>query len=1536
MVQIVAAQAERTLSSGRQDSNAHLTDLTYVPGKFPGSAATLALLLLVAARRHCLQMVQIVAAQAERTLSSGRQDSNAHLTDLTYVPGKFPGLVDTRPSRIFEFSIGNVTHDGDDEDPTLNASIGGSCGCRAEWEALCNATQQARSGAACVSCARACEGLLLWQMSSAMSPVVAGMAPSLSLVSGWVIARAWRANTATMLGRDFKTVWSVEPRSVATGIYSRAPDNGTVYNSSRNVGYPMLPMSNGLARNDRAPRWTQPYWNVVRQTVMNSCGVAMWTPHGELLATLFVDLAMDVSKALFLNLTIDSPVPVLAVMAQSSGAVVAAPGRTEDALWGSCLNHLCNVFNLSSDMEKVALMDLGYSQYVDVVIGGRDYIVFAQSLKLGWKLWFFCLRSDAFPKSEDNTAMVVSVSVVIPLAVLCSAFAAALVALHRRMQKRVHELEATLGSVASVNVIGTPAEDAIKMLLEVQKKARMPQELKGDLNRVVALIATNKLFKADSNLREKLQEFHLETEVNDFLVNVLATETQRHTGERMGETQSSRQMSGLITFRVCQELDAVATVREAGDITSWNFDVECIRIPTGATLLEVVGMAILESDGLISELGLDYRYVQTFLRSIEALYRDNPYHNARHAADVAQATYALVKGCTTAQFTPLERLAAVVAAVIHDVGHPGVNNAFLQSTMDALHVRYNGASVLESMHSAEGMRVLLGDECNFVRGKLPQADVVELHRTVASMVLATDMSRHLEFTSQLLMLQLILKAADVSNSSRRWEVCSRWARRVMEEFGQQGDQERERGLTVSAFMDRGTQDIGRCQTAFIKYVMLPMADIVAKISPVIGRHIELSWMEVIVLKATSTVDETYTGLTQMVQVVAAQAESLLSEGQQDMNVRLADLTYISGLYPGLVNTESDRMFEFSIGNVTHNDNDMEDPTLNASIGGSCGCRAQWEALCNATEQARNGTDMLGRDAKAVWSVESYSVATDIYSRAPLNQTVYNSSRDSQYPVLYMSDGLARYDRTARWSQPYWNAARKRVMNGCGVAIWAPDGELLGTLFVDLAMNVSKTLFLNLTINSRVPVLSVMAQSSGAVVATLDSTETELWGTCPDHLCNVFNLSADMERVARMDLGSSEYVDVAIGGRDYIVFAQNLRLGWKLWFFCLRSDAFPSSAAFIVLHRTMQKRVRDLEATLGSVASVNVIGTPAEDAIKVLLEVQKKAKMPHELKGDLNKVVALIATNKMFKADSNLREKLQEFLQKVGSIASWDFDIESIVVPPDATLLEVVGMAILESDGLITELGLDYRYVQTFLRSIEAQYRDNPYHNARHAADVAQATYALVKGCTAAQFTPLERLAAVVAAVIHDVGHPGVNNAFLQSTMDALHVRYNGVSVLESMHSAEGMRVLLSDECNFVRGKLPQADVVELHRTVASMVLATDMSRHLEFTSQLLILQLILKAADVSNSSRRWEVCARWARRVMEEFGQQGDQERERGLTVSAFMDRGTQDIGRCQTAFIKYVMLPMADIVAKISPAIGRHMYMNLEANSLKWSTESP
>lgn len=61
----------------------------------------------------------------------------------------------------------------------------------------------------------------------------------------------------------------------------------------------------------------------------------------------------------------------------------------------------------------------------------------------------------------------------------------------------------------------------------------------------------------------------------------------------------------------------------------------------------------------------------------------------------------------------------------------------------------------------------------------------------------------------------------------------------------------------------------------------------------------------------------------------------------------------------------------------------------------------------------------------------------------------------------------------------------------------------------------------------------------------------------------------------------------------------------------------------------------------------------------------------------------------------------------------------------------------------------------------------------------------------------EFFAALFAALIHDLGHPGVNNAFLINTGHDLAVTHNDRSVLENHHCHQAFKLLQSPETNFM-------------------------------------------------------------------------------------------------------------------------------------------
>ncbi len=89
-------------------------------------------------------------------------------------------------------------------------------------------------------------------------------------------------------------------------------------------------------------------------------------------------------------------------------------------------------------------------------------------------------------------------------------------------------------------------------------------------------------------------------------------------------------------------------------------------------------------------------------------YNDNPYHNARHAADVLQSMHVIMTrgGLMPGYVDQTAMLAAYLAAIVHDYEHRGRNNDFLINTHDDLAVQFNDRSPMENHHLAAAFALL--------------------------------------------------------------------------------------------------------------------------------------------------------------------------------------------------------------------------------------------------------------------------------------------------------------------------------------------------------------------------------------------------------------------------------------------------------------------------------------------------------------------------------------------------------------------------------------------------------------------------------------------------------------------------------------------------------------------------------------------------------------------------------------------------------------------------------------------------------------
>ncbi|XP_053285945.1 cAMP-specific 3',5'-cyclic phosphodiesterase 4D isoform X2 [Pleuronectes platessa] len=287
--------------------------------------------------------------------------------------------------------------------------------------------------------------------------------------------------------------------------------------------------------------------------------------------------------------------------------------------------------------------------------------------------------------------------------------------------------------------------------------------------------------------------------------------------------------------------------KEVEDINLWGLDVFKIAEYSGNRPLTVIMHSIFQERDLFKTFKIPVDTFITLMMTLEDHYHsDVAYHNNIHAADVVQSTHVLLSTpALEAVFTDLEIMAALFASAIHDVDHPGVTNQFLINTSSELAVMYNDASVLENHHLAVGFKLLQEDNCDIFQN-LSKKLKESLRKMVIDMVLATDMSKHMNFladmktmvetkkvtslgvllldnySDRIQVLQNMVHCADLSNPTKPLELYRQWTDRIMVEFFTQGDRERDKGMEISPMCDKHNASIEKSQVGFIDYIVHPL------------------------------------------------------------------------------------------------------------------------------------------------------------------------------------------------------------------------------------------------------------------------------------------------------------------------------------------------------------------------------------------------------------------------------------------------------------------------------------------------------------------------------------------------------------------------------------------------------------------------------------------------------------------------------------------------------------------------------------------
>jgi hypothetical protein len=130
------------------------------------------------------------------------------------------------------------------------------------------------------------------------------------------------------------------------------------------------------------------------------------------------------------------------------------------------------------------------------------------------------------------------------------------------------------------------------------------------------------------------------------------------------------------------------------ELRSFEYDVT-LRTPNGM-IADVIRM--FDDLGIFEEFKIEKTVLISFIRVLQGQYNPNPYHNFMHCIDVCQFIYAIMKnGMIDAgkeMLTKMDRLVLVMAALIHDVDHPGLGNNFEVKVSSEFAILYNGMDSL--------------------------------------------------------------------------------------------------------------------------------------------------------------------------------------------------------------------------------------------------------------------------------------------------------------------------------------------------------------------------------------------------------------------------------------------------------------------------------------------------------------------------------------------------------------------------------------------------------------------------------------------------------------------------------------------------------------------------------------------------------------------------------------------------------------------------------------------------------------------------
>ena len=302
-----------------------------------------------------------------------------------------------------------------------------------------------------------------------------------------------------------------------------------------------------------------------------------------------------------------------------------------------------------------------------------------------------------------------------------------------------------------------------------------------------------------------------------------------------------------------------------------------------------------------------------------------------------------------------------------------------------------------------------------------------------------------------------------------------------------------------------------------------------------------------------------------------------------------------------------------------------------------------------------------------------------------------------------------------------------------------------------------------------------------------------------------------------------------------------------------------------------------------------------------------------------------------------------------ALRSWNWNVLDI---DDPQLLKHAICVMFDELRLNEQWAIPAPKLDNMITSVMEKYRDVPFHNFKHGISVTQTTFYLIT-CTELRtcLDSIQAFALIISALCHDIDHPGHTNGFEVNSNSDLALLYNDTSVLENHHCATAGLILRKEENNILSG-LEMPEFREFRSYMCNSILATDMSSHFSLlgrfrdaihmeggwnpeqsADKLLLVSIVLHAADLSNPCKPWEACERWSNLVSEEFNEQVKMEKRLGLPFLPFMEcNSDKEKATQERSFIEFIIEPMWKDVVEFLPQLD-FCLDHIKTNKENWKS---